>query len=251
MIKTKVTLFLLFGLLCSGCQKDDELENVPQYPLNATLQEVYIYSLHDNNDGHVIEKYEYNPQGSISRISSPYADREGIVQYKEHSYDDEGQLATISTYHANSNSANGYILLETRDYVYDAEGFKVREVITNPEINTSKEIVFEYDGERLERTEDYSQTGALEQYTRLKYNDKGQLVTEESFSANGELLGSLAHSYANDRLSRSVHYSHNRQVIKEISRTYDKNGNLIVLKSVNIAPWLSSVSYRLEYRYSE
>lgn len=247
---------LILGFLAAGCQQDDELDNMfsdlPTYPANAQLKQVTTNSLYGNDDeARIVEVYDYDANGRVIKTSRPNSiNDEAISDYKTYAYDDEGRLSVVASYVANLNAPDGFLLIEEKSIAYSSEGLKIRETFRFPEINTSEERVFLYNGEVLSKVEYYNNSKALERFAEMEYDTNGRLVKERYYSADDEeLIDYGTHSYKNGLLDTSISYTANKEVIREVRRAYDKNGNLVALASINVAPWLSSVSYKLTYEY--
>jgi hypothetical protein len=248
-------LLLIFAF---GCQKEDvdskkNRDNLPQYSSGAQLQQVTLYGLENNSlPGNVIESYEYDANNRVSRIVTPGAGGlEGIAQYQSFEYNSEGKVSTVSTYVANTGEPDGFLLIEVKNIFYSGDGLKTKESVENPQIGLKKETKFSYEGIRLAKSEEFDNKGALERYTVFEYNDKGTLKKETVYSPTGDLNSYVSHIYEGNLRIHSSFYSFKDELVKEEKRSYDSNGNLVELKSINHALWLSSVSYRLEYTYIE
>ncbi|CAD5282635.1 MULTISPECIES: hypothetical protein [unclassified Imperialibacter] len=248
-------LLLIFAF---GCQKEDvdskkNRDNLPQYSSGAQLQQVTLYGLESSSlPGNVIESYEYDENDRVSRIVTPgVGGMDDIAQYQSFEYDSEDRVSSVSTYVANTGEPNGFLLIEVKNIFYSGDGVKTKESVENPQIGLKKERKFSYEGILLAKSEEFDNKGLLERYTVFEYNDSGTLKKETAYSSTGELNNYVIHVYDGELRRHSSFYSFNNELIKEEKRAYDSNSNLVELKSINKALWLSSMSYRLEYTYVE
>ncbi|WP_339815381.1 hypothetical protein [uncultured Imperialibacter sp.] len=248
-------IFLVFAF---ACQKEDvdskkDRDNLPQYSSDAQLQQVTLYGLESNSlPGNIIEFYEYDENDRVARIITPgTGGLEDIAQYQSFGYNSEGRVSSVSTYVANTGEPNGFLLIEVKNIFYSGDGVKTKESVENPQIGLKKETKFSYEGIRLAKSEEFDNKGALERYTVYEYNDSGTLKKETAYSPTGDLNSYVSHVYEGNRRIHSSFYSFSEELVKEEKRAYDANGNLVELKSINIALWLSTMSYRLEYTYKE
>jgi hypothetical protein len=243
---------IIFLVFAAGCQKE-EVDNLPQYSPDALLQQVILYGLNNgDHPGNVVESYEYDENDRVSRIVTPgTGGLEDIAQYQSFEYNSDGRASSVSTYVANSGEPDGFLLIEVRNIFYSGDGVKTKESVENPQISLKKETKFSYEGIRLSKSEEFDNKGALERYTVFEYNDKGTLKKETVYSPTRDLNSYVSHIYEGNLRIHSSFYSFKDELVKEEKRSYDSNGNLVELKSINHALWLSSVSYRLEYTYKE
>lgn len=110
-----------------GCEKEDVLDNLPQFPENAQLKQVTSF-MAGSDDGYVIEVYEYDDEGRAVKITTPKPDGTGASGYKDYTYNDEGRLEKIAHYYFNIN-VGGYVNLQTTTFTWSAAGMKTKEEI--------------------------------------------------------------------------------------------------------------------------
>jgi len=245
----KNRLFFLFPVVLvavlPACQNDTDI--LPEYAANARLKQTVIYNLYNSNDdGWVSEVYEYDQQGRIAKVSTPHGTTDAIVQYRVYVYSDDGTLSAIEHYNHN---IHGFLNLQTQHFSYSAEGLLTEELIEYPEISSTERNVYQYEGGLLKKLERYNSSDDLSTFVTMEYNGSGVLTKENTFSGAGELLNYSLHDYKNGLRVESKHFTDTNDPIKKEQRRYDSNGNLIELKSINIAPWLSSVSFVMKYEY--
>lgn len=251
-------LFILIFTFTTSCQKeDDSLEN-PIYPSNAKLKRILGYSTMDPDKPiSIVEEYEYDEKGRISKVSSPmYQDGVivGTIRYDLYEYNSQGQLIKIENYNANSNSPTGFINLKNYTYTYSNNGKKEKEYIEYPQIGSFSYTLYKYDKGILSRIEKYGRdSDDLENYVVNEYDKLGNLVKETAYRADNQPYSYTQHSYEKGLNIQSDIFGGEGMKIhaREIFKTYDENNNLIIKESNELLSYSSSLSYVLRYEYFE
>ena len=240
-------IFLLITIVPS-CQKEDkEPENSPAPP-GAKIKRILIYPDIDSTTPLYIEsEYEYDSLGRISRVNHPLYNgvRNGSREYEIYQYDAEGRLHEISNY--NQNAEPVWIRL----YTYSPDG-RLYKISTGYSYSENSEYsIYFYEADRLVKTENYGDDNSLANYTLNEYNNQGELTKESDYSPGNQLQVYTLHSYSDSLQILSEIYTTFPEVfkIRRIERTFDRNGNLEILLSKELAPWSSRMSYKLKYEY--
>ena len=233
---------------------DENLSNEITPAGNAKLKRVLMYvNVDDEKPIAIVEEYEYDSLDRISRVSSPmYEDGEivGTISYDLYKYNSDGQLIKKIHFHANINAPTGFLNLKNYNYIYGKNGKKIRENIGYPHAKSSEFFLYKYDSDRLVRIEKYNRTGELERYVLKDYDNSGKLIKESSYAKDNHSFGYNQHFYTNGLNTESkVFGAKDMVLLREIYRTYDKNNNLIILESNEIAPFSSMMSHVLKYEY--
>ena len=248
------------------------------YAKGSKLKSIsYVESIKSMNGGVIIAQYEYDKQGKISKESSPMYENGtpmyengtivGLYSYSDHVYNDKGLLEKIIYYH--SNIYEGFINLQTTTYSYDKNGNKLKEVIVYPRALPFRidSTLYYYENNRLKREDKYSDgyhgkevwSSKLTTNIEYEYDNQGNLVQENYYSADDNPLFSFSSSYSEtgkNPYSITKHiYQNGLNVkskignIREIRRYYDRNGNLIYLESEELSPFSSMMSCVTKYEY--
>jgi hypothetical protein len=255
-MKTKWSLVVISGLLVFlviNCTKDRSWSDQNQG--NARLKQILLYSKIDSKEPiGIVEDYEYDEYGRISRTSTPMYDNgvvTGTIKYNLYEYNSSGQLVKIRNFNANLNSPTGYINLMNYIYTYSDDGKKMKESIENMNGQISEYSVYEYDHDLLARTEKYS-NNVLESYTLNQYGRSGRLEKESLFSPDGQCINYTIHTYSGSlQVGSDVYIAQNNEHYRSIKRTFDDNNNLIILESRELAIYSSMMSYVFRYKYFE
>lgn len=199
----------------------------------------------------IVDEFEYDSQKRISKVSSPWYENgivRGTAKYDLYEYNTAGQLSKVSYFNANINA--GFLNLRNHLYTYSASGLKVKEEIQYPQIGSSEEILYHYNGSKLAKSEKYNSRGLLESYTAYTYNGSN-LESETGYSANGEVISVSKHFDTNGLNTLTEIYQGNnaKEKLREIRKTYDANRKLIVQESKELAVWSSASSFVLKYEY--
>jgi hypothetical protein len=242
----------LLILLNSSCQK--ELPQSDQVQGNARLKRILLIASKDSSEPiSIVEEYEYDENGRITRTSSPmYEDGVivGTIRYDLYEYNSSGQLIKIKNYNANLNSPSGYINLENRTFIYNDDGNKKKETIEYPEAGIIEYFMYEYLKGQLIKIKKYNNKSELQSYVENRYDKSGKLVKESSFAPDDHCFSYTIHTYSGPLLLKSDVFRGGVH-LREIIRTYDENNNLIILESNELAPFSSASSYVLKYEYYE
>lgn len=248
---TKLACALLFLSVCSLWACNITEEGLPSYAENARLKQTVLYNINDNSKPIAITaQYEYDPQGRVSKVSSPLYNEgkiTGVGSYDMYEYNAEGQLEKIEHFVANLHS--GFINLQTKTYTYSSEGLKMMEQRHHPQIGSTEYTKFTYNGKKLSKAEDFNNRDQLETYTEYTY--KGDLLEkEEQYGADGSLLQTIRFSYDRGLNSKQeVFLGNTNERFREITRIYDTNRNLIRMTSKELRMLSSAMSYMMEYEY--
>jgi hypothetical protein len=254
-MRTKLSLLgmcslLIFVLL--SCQKDDSEITFSQ--ANAKLKQVLLFSNIDSKDPiSIVEEYEYDDNGKISKVSSPMYDNGAIVgtiKYDLYEYNSSGQLMKIINYNANSNSPTGFINLKNISYNYSTDGKKIKETIEYPLGGISEYSDFEYQNGLLSKIKKYS-GNKLESYTEFQYDKSDKLIKETLYASDDQCISYTIHSYTGSLQTKSDLYTSTNDHYRSINRTFDKNNNIIVLESKELSLYSSMMSHVLRYKYYE
>lgn len=257
-LKTVLTGFIgLIFILFSGCRKESGPLDALTYQKGAKLLRILLYSSIENkNPLYITEEYEYDKSNRVSKISSPmYQDGKvsGILKYDLYEYNPKGQLAKIANFNSNISSPTGFINLKNTTYTYSEDGRKEKAITEYPQINSSEYSLFTYNSNQLVKIENYDKSNKLIAYITNNYDNSGNLIKETSFSNDDRPISYTSHTYKNGLNVRSDVFSglDMKVHIREIIRTFDKNKNLIILKSNELSIFSSTMSYVLKYEYAD
>jgi len=254
-MKTKLSLLGMCSLMVFillSCQKDDSEINSAQG--NAKLKQVLLFSNLDSKDPiSIVEEYEYDDNGKISKVSSPMYDNGtivGTIKYDLYEYNSSGQLMKIINYNANLNSPTGFINLKNTSYNYSTDGKKIKETIEYPLGGISEYSDFEYQNGLLSKSKKYS-GNKLESYTEFQYDKSDKLIKETFYASDDQRISYTIHSYTGSLQTKSDLYTSTNDHYRSINRTFDKNNNIIVLESKELSLYSSMMSHVLRYKYYE
>lgn len=238
--------------LCS-CKKQNELKNKTTFPVHAKLKQISLYATIDSKTPiSIVEEYEYNPLGQVSKVSSPLYQNgqiSGIIKYDIYNYDSNGRLLKINNYHANKSSNSGFINLENYTYSYAANGRKEKEVIEYPQIGSSVYTAYNYVNNTV-MLEKYGNNGIRESYTQQEVDSFGNVVKEIKYSTTNQLISVTIHTFINQLNTLTEVYTDNGKTLaRRINKTYDANRNLISLESKELAAFSSLQDYVHRYEY--
>ena len=252
----KMQLKILFPLALSlisfsSCQSDTD-PSLNTYPENARLIRVLHYVGNQAQDYASIEEYEYDGDGRLIKTSRPmYKDgeRAGISGYDEYEYDLQDRLTKISSFNYNING--GFINIKNVLYTYDSEGIKEKETIEYPNVNSSEEIIFHHDGKgRLMLQEHFNPNKVSQAYHIFEYNAQDQLIEEKIYDADQRLIRKHIHDYENGNNTEiKVYVGDTDEILRKITKTFDRNKNLVLLQSEELSIYSSSRSYIHRYEY--
>jgi hypothetical protein len=245
--------FILFVFISSSCQKDQSNSALNQG--NAKLKQILLYSKIDSEEPiSIVEEYEYDDKGRISKTSSPMYDNGvivGTIKYNLYEYNSSDQLVKISNFNANLNSPSGYINLQNFIYSYSADGKKIKESIENLNGIISEYSVYEYKDNQLVKIKKYS-NNALESYTENQYDKSGKLIKESLFAADGQGISYTIHTYSGFlQVKSDLFIYQNDTQYRSIKRTFDDNNNLTTLESNELSLCSNMMSFVFRYKYYE
>jgi hypothetical protein len=241
----------LLPLAFIACQPDTEPSR--NYPENARLIRVLHYhGLGLTQENGTFEEYEYDGEGKLIKTSQPlYRDgeRAGIAAYEEYEYDPLKRLARITyfNYHIDGGFAN----LKNVLFSYDNNGFKEKETIEYPKIKSTEKVIFHHDGRgRLILKENLNSAQMLKSYHLFKYNAYDQLIEESIHDARDRLIRKHIHLYENGNNTEiKVYVGGTDELLRKITKTFDRNKNLILLQSEELAIYSSATSYTQKFEY--
>jgi hypothetical protein len=245
--------FILIVFISSSCQKDQFNSTLNQG--NAKLKQILLYSKIESAEPiNIVEEYEYDDKGRISKTSSPMYDNGvivGTIKYNLYEYNSSDQLVKISNFNANLNSPSGYINLQNFIYSYSADGKKIKESIENLNGVISEYSVYEYKDDQLLKIKKYS-NNTLESYTENQYDKSGKLNKESLFAADGQGISYTIHTYSGFLQVKSdlFIYQNNTQY-RSIKRIFDDNNNLTTLESNELSFYSYMMSFVFRYKYYE
>jgi len=234
-----------------ACQPDTEPSH--NYPENARLIRVLHYHGLELAQEHAsIEEYEYDAEGKLIKTSRPlYRDgeRAEIAGYEEYEYDPQKRLTRIAFFSYNING--GFANLKNTLFSYDNNGFKEKETIEHPKIKSTEEVIFHHDGKgRLILKENLNSTQVLESYHLFKYNVQDQLIEESIHDAHDRLIMKHIHLHENGNNTEiKVYVGDTDELLRKITMTFDRNNNLILLQSEELAINSSATSYTQKFEY--
>lgn len=255
-MKAKWSLLGLCSLiivLLSGCQKDLSELNVNQG--NAKLKRILLFaSAGSEKPISIVEEYEYDEKGRISKTSSPMYDNgviAGTIKYNLYEYNSSDQLVKIKNFNANLNSPTGFINLQNYIYSYSTDGKKIKESIENLNGVISEYSNYEYKDDQLVKIKKYSYN-ALESYIENQYDKSGRLIKESLFASDDKCISYTIHTYSGFLQVKSDLYIYqNDNQYRSIKRTFDNNNNLITLESTELSLYSNMMSFVFRYEYFE
>jgi hypothetical protein len=216
---------------------------------------VLLYSNIDSKDPIIIvEEYEYDDSGIISKVSTPMYDNGtivGTIKYDIYEYNATGRLVKIMNYNANINSPTGFINLKNTTFGYSSDGKKIKETIEYPENGNSEYSDFEYTNGQLVKIKNYSHN-ILENYIEYQYDKSDNVIKEKFYSSDDQCIYYTIHSYTGSLQTKSDLYTFSSNThYRSINRTFDRNSNIITLESKELSLVSSMMSYVLRYKYYE
>lgn len=249
-------------LIVFSCEKETDVSDCELLDGNAKLRRVLVYdSIGSAVPSQVLEQYEYDEFGRISRFSFPIAIDTNIdnrvYYYIDYKYNSINQLIEKVRYHANIYSPTGYLILAKYYYTYSHEGKLIKEYIEYPVINSFSYSLYYYFMDKLILVQ-YYETGTdeLESYTKYDYDKCGRLIKEsEIHMVNTSQILVTEHKYQNGQNYRSDVYV--REVdsydthLREMLKTYDADNNLIINEINELDEYTYQVSRVLRYEYYE
>ena len=258
-IEITVTIFMMV-LVNLGCQKDTELCHCELLTGSALLYRVLVYDSVDASEpSRVLEQYDYDESGRISRFLLPMAVDTNIdnrlYYYELYAYNSSNQLISKSRFNANVYSPTGYENLMNFTYSYADDGKLTREYIEYPVIGSFSYSLYYYAKDKLSKMERYvMDTDELESYIEYTYDYCGRLIKENTvFMADPVFIYYTEHSYLNGLNDRSDVYAgrdeSNIEHIREMFKTYDLENNLIINEITELEEFSTQPSRALRYEY--
>lgn len=240
---------MIFVLL--SCQKDDS--DITSAQANAKLKQVLLFSNIDSQDPiSIVEEYEYDDNGKISKVSSPMYDDGiivGTIKYDLYEYNSSGQLMKIINYNANLNSPTGFINLKNTSFTYSTKGVKIKETIDYPLAGITEYSDFEYKNRLLVKSIKYYRN-KLENYTEYQYDKSDRLIKETFYAYDDQCISYTIHSYTGSLQTKSDLYIYpSNDHYRSINRVFDKNNILITLESKELSSYSSMMSHVLRFKY--
>jgi hypothetical protein len=251
-MKTSLWFICLILILNTACKNESVGLEQEANESGALLKRTLLFSsVDEKNPIAITEEFEYDSQGRLSKTSSPLYENgtvKGVSQFNLYEYNSAGQLVRISNFNANINA--GFLNLKNQLFTYFANGLKEKESVEYPQINSSEYTHYFYQGNKLIKAEKYNNKGNLENYTEYKYSGNN-LTNETLYTAAGEVNTITNYSYQNGLNTKTEVYRGNNGTVKlrEITKTFDSNGNLIILQSKELAAYSSASSFVLKYEY--
>lgn len=251
-----IVLVSLCFLIFSSCEKVNDLPFNEIHQGNSTLLRILLYAdIASETPIGIVEEYEYDEEERVSKVSSPMVQEGevvGQIWYDLYEYNSKGLLISIKNYNANTNAPTGFLNLKNTTYSYSSDGKKKKEVIEYPQMNSFEYSQYIYDQNRLVRVEKFGSSDELENYVEKEYDDGGYLTKESTYSGDNQLLFYTQHLYTDGLNTQSdVYLGINRDHIRQIFKSYDKDNNLIALESNELSLVSSRMSYVLRYEYMQ
>jgi len=255
-MKTKLSVSILICSVASillSCQKDHS--EISSLQSSIKLKQVLLFSDINSPDPiGIVNEYEYNEKGLISKVSTPAYENGKIgvtLKYDLYEYNSSDQLIKIMDYNSDLNSPTGFINLQNTTYLYSAAGKKIKETIEYPIAGIMEYSEFEYSAGFLVKVRKFTHN-VLESYTEYQYNKSGILIKELFYSADSQCLSYTVHSYTGPLQTGSDIYLYSdKSHFRSIIRTFDNNNNLIILESKELSLYSNMLSFVLRYKYYE
>lgn len=256
------TLTLKHGLIITllifvaGCGKDDKINDVEiiqtSYSKNAKIDK--ILSLGGKVES-VVSEYQYDAQGRILKVSTPgydYGKPTGeITQYDLYKYDNNNRLDRIENYNWNITDRD-YWNLHSTVFTYNDAGEKIKETTIYPKIGSADYRLFYYKNRQLIKSEMYDDENQLTSVTEYAYDSEGKLTKEITYGADKTPFRETEHYYKDGMNVKTMVYTlsdKGKEELRKITRQFDQNKNLIILKSEELSMLSSMGSYSLKYQY--
>lgn len=251
-----ISLTCLLLLMAPGCIKEYTTDDGAILSGKDKLKQVQLYGSVDSDlPIAIIEEYEYDDNGRISRVSSPMYNEgriTGTTWYELYEYNNAGRLTGKRNFNANLNAPSGFINLKNYSYEYSPDGNKEKELIEYPLAGLSEYTLYTYYHGKPVRAEKFDNRENLESYTTYSYDHSGKLITEHFYSSDDLLMSFTVHTWYNGLQIRSDEYSvwgNRRTHLRELIRQYDNDNNLTTLESNELSMFSSRASYVFKYEY--
>lgn len=243
-------MVLMSILTFTGCLENKDF-TVDQE--NAKVKRILLFfSLDEEKPSSIVEEFEYDEFGRISKSTSPmYQDGVivGTISYDLYFYDISDRLVRKENYNANLNAPSGYINLINYIYEYSSAGLKIKETIEYPMVGTDDYYIYEYKNNQLDVIKKYDKKNVLETYIVNEYDHLDRLIRETTyFGADDHFISSTVHSYNGQLQIKSDVYSAKAHM-REIKRTFDSLNRLRIYESKELQGYSSAMSYILKYEY--
>lgn len=256
MIKWVVPIFCCALLIMSfaSCKKRAEttVETTQNYPIGSKLSRIVLYESETTQVPiGIVADYEYDSQDRIRKISRPFL-KDGIIDditaYEIYLYNDDNQIVEIQNY--NKSLKLGYLLLKKSSFLYDAKGNKIKELEYFPQIHTTETKNYYYEAGRLRKIDHLNPQNQLTHYIIYDYNPSGKLVKETLFESDSKMIQYTVYTYADDKnVLTTVYNQLNNTAIRQINKSFDRFGNLVVLSSKELSLLSSMSNYTHRYEY--
>jgi hypothetical protein len=247
-------LMLASAILLPACQKDQPGSVI--YPDNGKkLKQILLYPAIDSETPMaIVEEYEYNENGKIAKTTSPMYDNGvivGTISYNIYEYNAFDQLSQISNYNANLNSPSGFINLNNTLFTYFADGKIATKTIEDQNGSVYEFYLYEYKGDQLVKISKFDKE-KLESYTVNDYDGSGRLTRETFYIADGQCISYTINIYSGMLQIRSDLYTFQKNsMYRTINRTFDSDGNLLILESKELFAYSNMMSFVYRYKYYE
>ena len=252
MKKNNLLILLILNIfIFSGCQNTNDMDDWERethfitdflYSKNAKLKQV---SGKSENGWFIYDYYEYDDSERISKVSHHNS-------YSLYVYNDKNLLDKI-IYHDN------YLDLSVMTYIYsyDNDGHKLKVVMEyrplDQALNQTDSTLYFYENNHLKRENNYDGRGNVMNYIEYEYDNQGKLVEETYYLGKDNTIYQISkHVWQNGVDIKTEIFSiylSEEYKIREIRRFYDKNENLIYLKSEELSPFSSVGSGVTKYEY--
>jgi hypothetical protein len=247
-------------LLIIGCKKEAVLSDCKLLSGNLKVRRILEFdTINLTVPLKILEQYEYDEFGRISRVSVPKAIDTTIdnrlYSFNLYEYNSASQISKIVTYNANIYSPTGFINLRNQIYLYSGNGKLIKETIEYPQTGSFAYSKYLYSMSKLTKFEKYKMdTDELESYTEYKYDKCGRLIKENQvFLSDNTFIYFTEHNYLNGLNFRSDVYAGRSASaighIREMLKTYDTGNNLISNKINELEEYSTQPSRIIRYEY--
>lgn len=249
-------LIITLLVFVTGCGKDDKINDAEiiqtSYPKNAKIDNISSFG---GDKEYIISEYEYDAQGGILKVSTPgydYGKPTGeITQYDLYKYDNNNRLDRIENYNWNITDQD-YWNLRSTVFTYNNTGEKIKETTIYPKIGSADYRLFYYKNRQLIKAEMYNNKNQLTYITEYSYDPEEKLIKEIAYTSDKTPIRETEHSYKDGMNIKTMVYilsDRGKEELRRITRQFDQNKNLIILKSEELSLLSSAVSYAVKYQY--
>jgi hypothetical protein len=164
----------------------------------------------------IYNKYKrYNPEGMLVETRFLFKD-ETIYLRSEYYYNPQGKL-----FMERQNS-------DKIMFVYDPQGFLVKEVTYSPGGFLKSHIDYEVDAQGRREKETYYMSNAPTESTTYQYNRKGQVIESIKYEKEGNFVEKRLFKYNTQGLVVRIRtYNKDNRLIKTSDKTYNPQGDCI------------------------